>query len=129
MLTLLKIIAAIVIHLIIPVLGVILFLKIQRRMENENIKEPPTLELLLIFSTYGGLLLVILTALFWVWSGMASLGCFYLTLGAPIAMSIIFWRLFEKRNLSVYHKWIFRLACLYLILLPVVLILFYFLGR
>ena len=102
---LIEIIVAITIHLILPALGILLFLKMRSRMIKENIKDSPIIELLFVFATYGGLLLVILTALFWYWSGMASLLCFSLIIIAPIAMGIILWRLSEKKSLSNYHKW------------------------
>jgi len=68
-------------------------------MKKDNIQNKPEVELFMIFATYGGLLLVILTELFWKWSGMASLGTFYLILGAPIVMGLIFYR-HNKTNLK-----------------------------
>ena len=53
---------------------------------------------------FGGWLLVLLTALFWVWSGMASLGVGYLIFIAPIITAILAWRLRQSRTVSAYHR-------------------------
>jgi hypothetical protein len=84
-----EIIIALMIHLIIPSVGLFYFLRLKKQMKSENIENALIQELFLIFATYGGLLLILLTTLFWKWSGLASLGMFYLILGAPIIMGII----------------------------------------
>ena len=45
---------ALIIHLIIPLTGLLFFLRIKRQMKIENIINAPTPELFIIFSTYGG---------------------------------------------------------------------------
>ena len=74
-------------------------------MTRDKISNPPTMELFAVFATYGGLVLVVLTTFFWKWSGMASLGMFYLILGAPIVMGVIAYRQYKTRQKSKYHKW------------------------
>ena len=129
MITVLKTLTALIVHIGTPYLGWLLFNKLKQKMRDENVIEPPILELQLIFFTYGGLLLILYTALFWVWSGMASLGCFYLVFGAPIVMVALLFRLNEKKTLSPYHIWIFRLSYLYLIFMPVIFIGLYLLEK
>ena len=87
-----EIIIALTIHFVIPLIGLLYFLKLTREMKRKNIQKRPTVELFVIFVTYGGLLLLLLTGLFWYWSGMASLGTFYLIFIAPIVMGIIAYR-------------------------------------
>jgi hypothetical protein len=93
--------------------------------EKEDIQNAPVIELFVIFATYGGLLLVSLTALIWKWSGMASLGTFYLILGAPIAMGIISYRLRKTKKTSKYHKWTYLLGILYFVIAPVLFLILY----
>ncbi len=50
-----EIIVAVIIHLIIPLIGLILFFKLARKMKSE-MTYPPILEFFLIFATYGSLL-------------------------------------------------------------------------
>lgn len=116
--TIKEIIIALLIHLIIPALGLFLFLKLISKMKLENIISPPILEYFIIFSTYGGLLLVILTSLFWKWSGLASLGTFYLLLGAPFLLGFIAHQQYKKRKISKYHFKAFQISILYFILVP-----------
>lgn len=47
--------------------------------------------------------MVILTSLFWYWSGMALLGLIYLVFIAPIVMTVLAVMLYRQRRLSRYH--------------------------
>jgi hypothetical protein len=116
-----EIITAIIIHLVVPLIGIYYFIKIVKRMKVEQLENPSFKELFLIFATYGGLLLVTLTTLFWKWSGMASLGIFYLILIAPIIMGVIAFRNSKKQNESIYHKWIYRVSLLYFLIAPIII--------
>lgn len=120
-------IIALSLHLFLPLTGLICFLRLKKQLKKENIPNAPTTELFIIFSTYGGLLLVVLTTLFWQWSGMASLGTFYLILAAPIAMGIIAYRLRQTKSISKYHYWTYLSGLLYFAIAPVIFgILFLF---
>ncbi|NQY29899.1 MAG: hypothetical protein HRT69_10545 [Flavobacteriaceae bacterium] len=114
-----EIIIAVTIHLIIPLTALIMYLGLVRKMKSEKIENPPTIDLFLTFATYGGLLLVTLTTLFWKWSGMASLGSFYLILGAPIVMGIIAYRNSKKKELSIYHLRTYKAGLLYFLITPI----------
>lgn len=119
-----EIISALTIHFILPLTGLLWFLRLRERMKTENIPNPPTTALFLIFLTYGGLLLVILTTKFWFWSGMASLGTFYLILAAPIIMGIIAYRHRKTRAVSKYHNRTFLSGLLYFVIVTVIFVLF-----
>ncbi len=115
-----EILIAIIIHLIIPLIGLICFLWLNRHIKEEKITNAPTTELFLVFLTYGGLLLVMLTTLFWKWSGMASLGIFYLILVAPFIMGFIAYRHRVTRTISKYHNGIYLSGLLYFIIAPLI---------
>ena len=114
---------AVLIYLIIPLAGVIVFLRILKKIKAENISDPPKIGLFPIFATYGGLLILVLTSLFWEWSGMASLGVFYLILIAPFIMAGIALNNYNKREESPYHQWAFRAGAMYFGIAPLVFIL------
>jgi hypothetical protein len=116
------------IYLVVPLAGVALFLQLKRRMRDAEIEEPPTLLLFILFATYGGLIVAILTALFWYWSGMATLGLAYLLLVAPVVTLALAVVLYRRRRLSSYHAGAFWLSAGYvpaLFLLAVARVLFY----
>jgi hypothetical protein len=120
-----EIIIAVIIHLIIPIVGLFMFLKLATKMKSEII-HPPILEFFIIFATYGGLILVILTSIFWKWSGLASLGTFYLILAAPILLGIISYQQFKKRRISKFHYLAFQISALYFIIVPLIGLMIYF---
>lgn len=113
-----EIIIATLIYFIIPFIGVFMYSKLIRKMNFEKIVKPPKIDLFLIFLNYGGLLLIILTSLLWKWSGLASLGAFYLILIAPILMLITAYRNYKNKELSKYHLIIFRLSLLFFTIVP-----------
>jgi len=124
--TTIEIVIPLIIYFIIPLSGLLFFLQLKKRMKRENVQNRPTIELFIIFATYGGVILVVLTDLFWYWSGMASLGVFYLIFGAPIVMGVIAYRHRHIRTISKYHKWIYILALAYFIVLALFLVYVYF---
>ena len=99
-----RIMIALGIHLIIPPLGIGAFVLLNRRMRRALVPSPPVVSYSILFAIFGGWLLVLLTALFWVWSGMASLGVGYLIFIAPIITAILAWRLRQSRTVSAYHR-------------------------
>jgi hypothetical protein len=113
-----EILIAIFIHIVVPSVGLGFFLRLKTKMKKEEVTSPPTIELFIIFATYGGLLLVTLTTLFWKWSGLASLGTFYLITGAPIIMGLIAYRNYKRRLESKYRDWTFNLGLLYYAIAP-----------
>jgi uncharacterized membrane protein YidH (DUF202 family) len=124
--TLKEIIIAVIIHLVLPLAGLVYFFRLKKQMKSENVPNAPTIELFLVFATYGGLLLVVLTTLFWQWSGMASLGVFYLILGAPIVMGIIAYRHRKTKTISKYHKSTYLSGVLYFAIITVSFFVLFF---
>lgn len=99
-----KTIAAIGVNILVPLLGVIVFVFLCRRMRRTHIPSPPLVQYFILFATYGGWLIVFLTALFWEWSGIASLGFFYLVLIAPFVTAGVAFSLRSCYALSVFHR-------------------------
>lgn len=99
-----KVITAVAIHLLVPLLGVAAFFLLCRRMWRAQIPSPPFFSYFVLFGTFGGWLLVLLTALFWEWSGMASIGVFSLVLIAPFVTAAIALTLRSRRSLSAFHR-------------------------
>jgi len=113
------IIIAVLIHIVLPIAGFIPFVLITKKMKKQEVEKRPTIDLFFIFVNYGALLFIILTELFWKWSGMASLGLFYLVLVAPIIMGIIAYRNYKNRKISEYHNVIYKLGLSYCVLVPI----------
>jgi len=111
-------VAASLVHLAIPLTGLICYLRIIMQMKREKIEKAPIISLFFIFATYGCLLFVLLTTLFWHWSDMSSLGTFYLILGSPIIMGLIAYRYQKKKETSRYHNWTFIYSACYFIIAP-----------
>ena len=124
-----KIIIGLVIHLFVPLVGLLCFISLKRKMENENIVKAQIFQLFIVFVTYGGLFLVSLTTLFWEWSGLASLGTFYLVLGAPILMGLIANKQRKVKNNSKYNKWIYNSGILYFIIAPLTFIILFLIDK
>jgi hypothetical protein len=73
-------------------------------MLRTHIQSPLFFYYFILFATYGGWLMVLLTALFWEWSGAASLGVFYLVLVAPFVTAGVTFSLRGSYALSVFHR-------------------------
>lgn len=114
-----KIIIALTIHLLIPLLGLLIYIQLIKRIKKSNIINPPIIDLFLIFAIYGGLLIIMLTSLFWVWSGLASIGTIFLIIIAPIVMLTIIIRNYNQRTISVYHRGTFISAVLFFLITPI----------
>jgi hypothetical protein len=83
-----EILIALLLHIVVPLAGIGLYFWIARRWLVDGAPISAIAQLFLVFFCYGGLLLVILTAIFWKWSGAASLGAFLL-LFASLPMTAI----------------------------------------
>lgn len=120
---------AFIIYLLIPFAGLMYYLRLYKLMKSENIPNAPAIGLFIIFATYGGLLLLALTSLWGVWSGLASLGTFYLLLVAPFIMGFIAYSQRHTKAVSKYHKLTYLSALLYFVVAPVVFVLLFLFGK
>src|SRR5436190_4131109 len=126
--TVLDIFLALTVYIIIPITGMLLFRRLKNKMIDARINNAPITDLTIIFGTYGGLLLLTLTVLIWPsdWSGIASLGTFYLIIVAPIVMGRIAYRHRHGSQISKYHYITFMSGILYFAIAPVTLTALYF---
>jgi O-antigen ligase len=97
-------IAFVGIHVVVPLLGATVFALLCRKMQQSHVQSPPFLSYLVLFATFGGWLIVFLTALFWRWSGMASLGVAALILVAPFVTAGVAISLRSRQTLSAFHR-------------------------
>lgn len=111
----------IAIHLLIPFAGLIAYFLLLRRMGKQGVTDPPAFELFALFAIYGGLLVTLLTQLFWYWSGMASLGVFFLVFIAPLVLLFTAYRTRTARQTSRYHRIVHTASWAYFLIAPVVI--------
>ena len=119
-----EIIVFLAIHLIAPLVGFLYFLYLIVQMKRENIPNPPIISLFVVFAVYGLTLLLVLTELFWYWSGMTSLGALFLIFCTPIPMAVITFRHWRRKKISKYHKWTFILGLAYFFISVCLLVIF-----
>jgi hypothetical protein len=68
------------------------------------------LHVLPLFVSYGGLVMILLTGMFWRWSGAASLGFLYLVTAAPLLHGFTVWKLWPRRTEASAYRMIVWLA-------------------
>jgi hypothetical protein len=83
---------------------------------------PPVIAFFVLFVSYGGWLLLLLTALFWYHSGLATIGLAFLLFVAPVMMLLFAIQLYRHRYLSPFHRGAF-VACVVYLLFPIALLL------
>lgn len=114
------------VHLVVPIIGIAAFIELRRRMLLTKIERPPINSFFIILAHYGALLILILTTMFWYWSGMASLGLAYLLFLSPPVMVVIAAINFGDRKLSLYHRTSFISAAVFpVISISLILILIF----
>ena len=94
---------AVLIHLVLPFAGMLFYLSLVRGMLDRHIEKPPLVSFLVIFATWGAFVVLVLTRFFWYWSGMATLGLFYLILVAPVVTRIRAITSYLNRKRSGFH--------------------------
>lgn len=127
--TSLEIISVSVIYLVLPICGLIVFLHLCEKMKREKVSNAPVEELFGVFWIYGTLLVVFLSVLFWGWSGVALIGMVFLVFAAPLLMAWISIRIRKKKGVSNYHLLVLNAAMGYFVMLPVCLVVLYFVDQ
>lgn len=87
----------------VPLTAGHLYVRLHQQIDEKGVREPPGPELFLIFTVYGGWLMVFLVALARAWSNFLYLVLFYLLLVAPILMLCVAVVLIPRRQYSRYH--------------------------
>lgn len=98
------IIIPILIYIVVPIIWLILFFSTSRTLKPPEKKELFTLKLLTVFGCHCGLTILLLTTLFWKWSGIVSLLTAFLILLAPILMAFIAFDSYKMRKSRAENK-------------------------
>jgi hypothetical protein len=88
-------------------------------MRRQDVERWLALAYFVIFFVYGGLLMVALTSLFWEWSGMASIGTFFLITIAPFIMLVLAMVLWPSRTKNKFHRYAFSLSAIYALIVGI----------
>lgn len=110
---------ALIIHIGIPLAGVLAYMELCRRIRIREIQSPPYVEYFMIFFSYGGWIMIFATLRFWYWSGMATIGFFFLLTVMPLVFMGCTLSLFRNRKTSNYHLVALVCSCLYLVFIIV----------
>lgn len=105
---------ALLIHIGIPIAGFLAYVGLCRRIAVKEIPSPPYIEYFVIFFTFGGWIMIFVTLRFWYWSGMATIGFFFLLTAMPLFFIGLALSLFRNRNVSKYHLVALVCSCVYL---------------
>jgi hypothetical protein len=81
-----ELIPALFIHLVVPLAGLIWYVKLSRNLRKRGAPAGLSKQLFIIFLCWGGVVLEALTAVFWQWSGLAAVGTFFLIIVAPVVL-------------------------------------------
>jgi hypothetical protein len=106
-----------VIYVLVPAAGLLVYLVLCRRLHAASASWLFLGQLFLLFSCYGGVLLIILTLLLWEWSGAATLGAAFLVFVAPIILLPVTANLWRRRDSSPAQRIAFRACIGYYLLL------------
>ena len=111
------------IYVCVPAVAIVGYTATRKRMLRARIESPPERGLFLVFACYGALLLGLLTALFWEWSGLASLGTIVM-LGGCVVLLVQAAYLSPRRKLSIFHDriWLASIGFIPAILLAAMIV-------
>jgi hypothetical protein len=112
-----------VLYILVPTLGLFGFMLLLRHIRFQDIPEPPLIPLFTLFVLFDGPLQVILTELFWKWSGMASIGLTFLVTAGPVLALVLFFRGRKVSHRSKYHRFIPLLSLAYLLAIAALIVI------
>jgi hypothetical protein len=104
----------VILYVIFPMAGLAGLCRLVYLMEREQITAPPVVGYAWLFFCVGGWLLIGLTKTLWYWSGMATLGLFFLIFASPSVTLMILLIQGKHANQSVYHRFGFWATLVYL---------------
>ena len=94
----------------IPLLGVGAYTWLCIRMHRRGVPDPPSISYFVLFAHGGIWFLLLLTSSLWGWSGMSSLGVFYLLFVSPFVVGGSALALHDVRRDSGFHRTAYWLA-------------------
>jgi hypothetical protein len=108
---------------LVPLIGIAGYVLLVKKMLKEEIPEPPMDGYFLLFGIYGVLFVLMLTAFFWYYSGMAFLGGLAAIVIGPIISGVLAYRSYRQKGLSLYHFYLHWLSIVYLFILAMFFLL------
>jgi hypothetical protein len=118
-----EIFKAVSIHLLVPLAGLLIYLKLCYDIKKKSIPKPPFWQIFILFVAFGGWLIILLTLFFWYVSGLLYLGFFFLIIIMPIVIIFCVLSLYLQTDISTYHLYSLRACFVYLILVACLWIL------
>ncbi|WP_316845126.1 hypothetical protein [Pedobacter psychrodurus] len=116
----------IIIYLIIPLIGILFYIFLARKIVKEKLDNFLLLEFFLIFTNYGALIQILFIFFLLQWSAFLYLVYFYLALVAPIMMGLIAYRRRNYKSPSKFDTWAYMGGGLYFVFAPIVFMILYF---
>jgi hypothetical protein len=116
----------IIIYLIIPLIGIILYICLARKIVQKKLGNLLLLEFFLIFVNYGVLVQIVFIFFLLQWSAVFYLVYFYLALIAPIIMGFIAYRRRNYKTPSRFDVWAYMAGGLYFVFAPIIFAVLYF---
>ncbi|MGQ7855714.1 hypothetical protein ACUN24_15890 [Pedobacter sp. WC2501] len=116
----------IIIYLIIPLIGIIFYILLAKKIKQEKSKSFLLIEFLMIFANYGGLIQIVFIFFLLQWSAVFYLFYFYLALIAPIIMGFIAYRRRNYKTPPIFDQWAYMCAGLYFVFAPIIFAVLYF---
>jgi len=110
----------IAIYFITPIIGLLGFLYFIKKVVPKKDKTSFQINAFVTFFCLGGLLQIMLTILFWEWSGLASLGFAFLLLIAPFFMMFIAYKAYEQKE-DFAQDVLFKMSLSFFIAFPVII--------
>jgi len=106
-------ISLVLVFVVIPLVGVAFYAWLCWVMSKRDIPEPPYITYFFLFAHAGIWFLLLLTAVLWGWSGMSSIGFFYLMFISAFPAVVFAFVLHGVRQDSAFHRWAFRFSAGY----------------
>ena len=105
-----------ILYCMLPLLGVGGLGWLWLKMEQAKVPDPPYGGLLVVFATYGALLLIVVTGIFRLpWSGMHTVGLLGLVFVMTWLLPLLGHWLVRNRSASAYHRATQLLSAVYLL--------------
>lgn len=117
-----------IIYVLVPLIGIVGYVLLVKKMLKEEIPEPPIDGYFLLFGIYGVLLILMLTAFFWYYSGMAFLGGLAAIVIGPIISGVLAYRSYRQKGYSLYHFYLHWLSIVYLFVTALIILLVFMLS-
>lgn len=124
-----KLLVSISIHVLIPLIGMVVYLILLKHMKKAQLVNPPYGALFLIMLCYGVLFIVFSTFVLNVYSPLLLIGLLFIFFVSPLIMISVSIYAFSRRNLSSYHKGCFIGSVLYFPIICICIFVCFYYSR